>query len=132
MQDTLLSFDHVHLISNDPSAAADWYAEKLDGRITARTEVKGAPQILVSFKGATIIIRGVRTGESAANKAGLQFGLDHFGFQVSQDFDAYCDRLKGKGVVFDLEPTDFSPELRIAFVQAPDGVTIELLHRKGA
>ena len=130
MQDPVLCFHHVHLISHDPAAASDWYAEKLGGRITARTEVKGAPQIMVDFKGATIIIRGLRTGESAAAKSGLQFGLDHFGFQVSRDFDAYCDQLKEKGVLFDLEPMDFTPELRIAFIQAPDGVTIELLHRK--
>ena len=130
MQDPVLSFHHVHLISRDPGAAADWYADKLGGRITARTEVKGAPQIVVGFKGAAIIIRGVRTGEAASDKSGLQFGLDHFGFQVSHDFDAYCDRLKEKGVVFDLEPMDFTPELRIAFIQAPDNVTIELLYSK--
>lgn len=129
MQNPVLSFDHVHLISPNPVAAADWYAEKLGGQITARTEVKGAPQILVRFKGATIIIRGVRTGESAADKAGLQLGIDHFGFQVSNGFDDYCNHLKSKGVVFTMDPVNFTPELRIAFIQAPDGVTIELLHR---
>jgi catechol 2,3-dioxygenase-like lactoylglutathione lyase family enzyme len=131
MDNPTLSFDHVHLVSRDPVAAADWYVEKLDGRITASTQVRGAPQVLIYFSGAMIIIRGRRTGESAIDKAGLQWGVDHFGFQVSSDFDSYCKQLKSKGVVFTLEPVDFGPELRIAFIQAPDGVIIELLHRKG-
>ena len=125
-----ISFDHIHLISRDPVKAADWYVEKLDGRITASTEVRGAPQVLVQFEGATIIIRGQRTGESASVKGGLQWGIDHYGFQVDTDFDDYCSQLKSRGVVFDLDPMDFGPELRIAFIQAPDGVSIELLYRK--
>lgn len=125
-----LSFDHVHLLSEDPVSAADWYVEKLDGRITASAEVRGAPQVLVQFEGATIIIRGQRTGESASGKDGLQWGIDHYGFKVDGDFDEYCKQLKSKGVVFDLEPMDFGPDLRIAFIQAPDRVSIELLYRK--
>ncbi len=132
MQNPTISFDHVHLVSQDPAAAADWYAEKLGGRITANTEIKGAPQILIRFAGATIIIRGQRTGESAAHKQGLEWGLDHFGFHVSSDFDSYCDQLKSKYVAYTLDPVDFGAELRIAFIQAPDGVVIELLHRKAA
>lgn len=124
-----LSFDHVHLVSEAPLAAADWYVEKLDGRIAASTEVRGAPQVLVRFGGATIIIRGQRTGESVSGKVGLQWGIDHFGFHVDGNFDDYCDQLKSKGVVFDLDPMNFGPDLRIAFIQAPDGVSIELLCR---
>lgn len=125
-----LSFDHVHLVSEDPVAAANWYVEKLDGHITANTEVRGAPQVLVQFHGATVIIRGQRTGESVSGQSGLQWGIDHYGFQVDGNFDDYCDRLKSKGVVFNLDPVDFGPDLRIAFIQAPDAVSIELLCRK--
>ena len=130
MANPVLTFDHVHLLSQDPITAAKWYAEKLGGEIMATTEVRGAPQVLVRFQGATIIIRGQRTGESAGDKSGLQWGVDHFGFQVSSDFDGYCDRLRRNGVAFSLDPVDFGPDLRIAFIQAPDGVSIELLHRK--
>jgi len=64
-------------------------------------------------------------------RQGLQWGIDHFGFTVRGDLDAYCNTLKQKGVVFTVDPMDFGPTLRIAFLQAPDGVTIELLQRKG-
>jgi lactoylglutathione lyase len=130
MVNPVLTFDHVHLHSQDPVAAAKGYADTLGGEIMATTEVRGAPQVLVGFQGATIIIRGQRTGETAADKSGLQWGVDHFGFRVSSDFDGYCDRLKHNGIAFSLDPVDFGPDLRIAFIQAPDGVSIELLHRR--
>ena len=46
------------------------------------------------------------------------------------DFDAFCDGLKRKGVTFSVEPHDNNPTTRIAFIDAPDGVSIELLSRK--
>ena len=131
MAATALSFDHVHLVSSDPHAAAAWYVDKLGGRIEHSYEMRGAPQIFVALGDATVIIRGQRTGEQAAERAGLQWGVDHFGFGVSGDFDAYCESLRRAGVTFGLEPTDINPHTRIAFIDAPDGVSIELLQRRG-
>lgn len=124
-----LSFDHVHLVSTDPDAAAAWYQDKLAGRVVNRTEVRGAPQVYVAVGNSTVIIRGQRDGESAGDKRGLEWGVDHFGFGVAGDFDAYCDGLKRSGVEFTLEPRQFTPTTRIAFIKAPDGVSIELLQR---
>lgn len=123
-------FDHVHLISEDPRSAAEWYADKLGGRIIGSAEIRGAPQVIVAFEGATIIVRGQRTGEEAAGKPGLEWGTDHFGFSVKGDFDGFCDDLKKNGVAFTLDPVDFTPTVRIAFIDAPDNVSIELLQRK--
>ncbi|HMK66036.1 MAG TPA: VOC family protein [Thermodesulfobacteriota bacterium] len=125
-----LVFDHVHLISKDPKLTAVWYVEKLGGKVLYNSEFGGAPQVVVGFSGATLIIRGQRKGETAAEKKGLQWGTDHFGFRVDADFDAFCSDLKNKGVNFSLEPMDFTPTIRIAFIDAPDGVSIELLQRK--
>ncbi len=129
MGNAVISFDHVHLISEDPHASAAWYVDKLGGEIESRGEVRGAPQIYVRFEGAVIIIRGKRTGEQVDKKDSLQWGTDHFGFSVSEDLDGFWDRLRQKGVRFTLEPTNVNPTLRIAFIQGPDGEIIELLQR---
>ena len=50
--------------------------------------------------------------------------------RVKGDFDGFCDGLRKRGVTFSLEPTDFNPTTRIAFINAPDGVSVELLNRK--
>lgn len=127
-----LSFDHVHLVSTEPETTAAWYADKLAGTIVNRHEIRGAPQIYVELGNSMVIVRGQRTGEQAGGKQGLEWGVDHFGFSVAGDFDAYCNNLKAAGVSFTMEPTDINPTTRIAFIQAPDGVAIELLQRRAA
>jgi catechol 2,3-dioxygenase-like lactoylglutathione lyase family enzyme len=131
MPDATISFDHVHLIAPNPSTTAQWYVDKLGGRIARSAEVAGAPQIYVSLGGFMVIVRGERPGEQSGDKGGLEWGIDHFGVRVSgSDFDDYCSSLKEKGVAFSMEPRDMNPTTRIAFIHAPDGVSIELLHRK--
>lgn len=130
MPDTTLDFDHVHLVAKDPQATADWYVGKLGGKVVRSLDVKGAPQIYVSFGGFIVIVRGQRPAESAEEKRGLQWGVDHFGVRVKGDFDGFCEGLRKKGVRFSLDPTDFNPTTRIAFINAPDGVSVELLNRK--
>jgi len=130
MPDTSLAFDHVHLVAKDPQATADWYVDKLGGKIARSLDVKGAPQIYVSFGGFIVIVRGQRPAEMAEEKPGLQWGVDHFGVRVKGDFDGFCEGLRKKGVTFGLDPTDFNPTTRIAFIDAPDGVSVELLNRK--
>jgi catechol 2,3-dioxygenase-like lactoylglutathione lyase family enzyme len=128
MSNPNMVFDHVHLVSKDPKSTAGWYEEKLGGRVVNSSEVLGAPSIVVSFKGATIIIRGQRPGEQVKEKTGIEWGTDHFGFRVDGDFDGFCGDLKKNGVKFTVNPMDFGPSARIAFIEAPDGVSIELVH----
>ena len=130
MGNATVSFDHVHLISENPHAAASWFVEMLGGEIEKSQEVRGAPQIYVRFSGAAIIVRGRRPGERPGKKGGLVWGTDHFGFNVSEGLDGLCDGLRQKGVRFTLEPTNIDPSLRIAFIEGPDGTIIELLERQ--
>ncbi len=126
-----ITFDHIHLLSKNPRATADWYVDKLGGDIVRDGEVRGAPQIYVAIGGgAMLIVRGERPGESSSDKTALAWGVDHFGVQVKGDFSAFCAGLKAKGVQFSVEPRDFNPTTQLAFINAPDGVSVELLNRK--
>ena len=129
MSDARLSFDHVHLVAKDPDATARWFKEKLGAEVKKSASVAGAPQVYMALGGSLVIIRGERPKEQPENKAGLEWGLDHFGMYVHGDFDAYCAGLKQKGVRFVVEPKQNSPTTRVAFIEAPDNVTIELLCR---
>ena len=130
MANASLAFDHIHVIAKDPQSAADWYVDKLGGKLVKSGDVRGAPQLYLSFGSAFVIVRGQRPGELAKDKSNLEWGADHFGFQVKGDFDAFCAELRAKGVTFSMEPTDINAATRIAFVNAPDGVSVELLSRK--
>ena len=96
MSSVNIVFDHVHVISKNPEASVNWFVENLGGERGEGGIFKGAPQIPVRFNGATVIVRGERTGESADEKSGLEWGTDHFAFEVSGDFDAYLRRPQGK------------------------------------
>lgn len=134
----MVAFDHIHLISRDPQAAADWYREMFGGEITAVQEnLRGAPQIDVRVGGTTIVIRGRRPGEHPAETGSMQhfdgysshdeWGIDHFGFTYHGDLRAFCTELKRKGVGMAVEPWEFKPGLVLCYVAAPDGVSIELI-----
>ena len=140
MSGAQIAFDHVHIICKDPDAAAKWYADMLGGTITRRGEARGAPQITVQFEGARILVRGQRPGEQPGDKNTLQsfdnfvshdqWGTDHFGFTVAGDLIAFCDTIREKGGEFSVEPYEFVPGTRIAYLAGPDNVTIELVESK--
>lgn len=140
MSGAQIAFDHVHIICKDPDAAAQWYADMLRGTITRRGEARGAPQIEVQFEGARILVRGQRPGEQPGDKNTLQsfdnfvshdqWGTDHFGFKVAGDLIAFCNAIREKGGKFSVEPYEFVPGTRIAYLAGPDNVTIELVESK--
>lgn len=135
-----LSFDHIHLISEDPKAAAAWYENILGGEIVADYELRGAPQINVQVGGMQVIIRGRRPGESPVSTRAMrdfadysshdEWGTDHFGYTYHGDLKAFCEEIRGKGATLAVEPWEFSPGALICYVAAPDGVSIELVQAR--
>ncbi len=137
-----LAFDHVHLLSRDARAAANWYKEMFGGEISAvQEDLRGAPQIDVRVGGMTIVIRGRRPGENPVDTKPMrhfdgysshdEWGTDHFGFTYHGDLMAFCEQLKQKGVRMAVEPWEFKPGMVLCYVAAPDGVSIELIQAPG-
>lgn len=135
-----IAFDHIHLVSANPSETAQWYVDKLGGDIKASYTVRNAPQISVVVGGITLLIRGVRKGEVPGTPSPMQhyddysshneWGTDHFGFTYRGDLGEYCDSLKAKGCTFAVEIWEFTPGNRICYLAAPDGVSIEIVEGK--
>ena len=135
-----LTFDHVHIISQDPKAAAHWYEEILGGRITAEYELRSAPQINVKLGGMQVIIRGKRPGEELVSTRPMreyadysshnEWGTDHFGFTYQGDLRAFCEEIRAKGATFAVEPWEFTPGTVLCYVAGPDGVSIELVQAR--
>ena len=135
-----LSFDHIHIISEDPHTAAKWYEDKLGATIRDERELRSAPQITVGLGGMTILIRGRRPGEDPSRPVQMQdfedysshneYGTDHFGFTYHGDLREYCEELRARGATFVVEPWEFSPGGPICYLAAPDGVSIELMQAR--
>ena len=57
-----------------------------------------------------------------------RYGLDHFGFETD-DLERLSGNLKNNGVKFNCEPWTMPSGSMVAFVVAPDEVSIELIQR---
>ncbi len=122
------TYDHIHLRSPDPEATASWY-ERMLGAEVIRSTQQGKPRIDLKLGGANIFLAPVTPGDGVNPPPTTPYqGLDHFGLCVS-GIDAVVAELKGKGVEFTKEPTTVRPGVRVAFLRAPEGVSIELLDR---
>ena len=137
MSNPAFKFDHVHIISENPKASADWYVEMFGATIVADTVVRGAAQIFVGLGRMTILIRGRRPGEAPVAARPIQpyadfsshntWGTDHFGFLYEGDLEAFCAELRAKGVRFPVELKKGVNGSLLCYVAAPDGVSIELM-----
>lgn len=123
-----LTWDHIHLRTANPETMAQWF-EKMLGAEVVRSMQEGKPRIDLKLGGANIFIAPVAAGEKINDAPTTPYrGLDHFGLAVS-GIDAIAADLKAKGVEFTREPTTVRPGVRICFLRAPEGVSIELLDR---
>jgi lactoylglutathione lyase len=124
-------FDHLHVFCSDVDATERWFVEGLGAALVERRLSRGVRVSELQLGGAQILIRAAREGEQLAPAGVRHFGADHFGLRVA-DVDATVAELRRRGVRIEVEPWDFGPTMRIAFVKGPDEVRIELLQTKEA
>ena len=122
-------FDHIHINCTDLAATERWFTEGMGAEVAGRGLSFGIPVTNLRFTGITVLLRPARPNEQLSVGPSPRFGEDHFGVMVD-NLDAAAAELKGRGVAFDMEPRDFGPGLRIAFVRGPDNVRIEIMERK--
>ena len=126
------AINHVHIRSADPHTTAAWYEkhfeaeivserEVMPGTITIGMEVGGPVRLNVSSKPA-----GSSDERSTAELNRL--GLEHFGFNV-EDLEADLARLKSAGIRVVLPLTEVTGGTRLAYIEGPDDVLIELVQR---
>jgi len=102
---------------------------KMLGAEVKRSMQQGKERIDLKLGGANIFIAPIGDGENVNAAPKIPYrGLDHFGLAVS-GIDEIAAGLKAKGVEFTKEPTTVRPGVRICFIKAPEGVSIELLDR---
>lgn len=102
----------------------------LGGKQTFESEFKGAKLYYVNLNGFNLfLIEKLPEGDPLPAAIETRVGVDHFGVAVD-DMDAAVTDLKTKGVHFVVEPMQVRPGVRIAYIEAPDKVRIELCERK--
>ena len=122
-------YDHMHVRSRDVRKTAEYYRDMFDAEIVESIQSDGKPRTDLDLNGLTIFIAAVPQEATTPPAPGEPYvGRDHFGLRV-ENMDEAVAELKRRGATFTLEPRTIRPGVRIAFVQAPDNVRIELLER---
>ncbi len=125
----VFKFNHIHIYSRDPMATARYYERMFGAKIIESVQSDGKPRIDLDMNGVSVfLLRIAPDAEMPDSPAVPHLGLDHFGFTVD-DLDKAAAELKRKGAVFTLEPNTIRPGVRIAYVQAPENVRVELVER---
>ena len=123
------SYDHIHLRSRDPKATAQFYERMFGAKILESIQSDGQPRIDLDINGLTVFIARVPPdADIASEPADPHLGLDHFGLRVD-NLDAAAAELRQRGATFTVEPHQLRPGVKIAFLQCPDNVRVELLER---
>ena len=126
------SINHVHIRSADPQGSASWYEkyfgatklferEVMPGTVTISLEMGGPVRLNISSKP-----EGTSDARSVAELP--QLGLEHFGFDV-EDLESELKRLEAEGIRVVLPLTQVPRGTRLAYIEGPDDVLIELVQR---
>lgn len=123
VQDTAkLGLHHLHLRAPDAAAALAWYTGNFGGTVgKLKDRIEG-----INYGGVWLLVQKA----DAVPSAGTAF--DHIGFRPA-NVDALVAGLKAKNVKVTTEPRPLTlpsgVSMRLAFVESPDGVRIELVQR---
>ena len=125
------NINHIHLKSHDPRATADWWVKAFNFTIASDVVRDAGDRFVtcVSENGIRVPISEPMPGQDfAPGDAGLRYGLEHFGID-SSDLEADIARLESLGATLLEGPRDNGPTMRIAFVEVPENVRLELIQR---
>ena len=126
--------NHVHIRSADPASSADWYTEHFGANKVSEREVMPGTVTISMDMGSPVrlnISSQVAGSSSESAVAELnRLGLEHFGFDV-EDIDADISRLSAAGVRIVLPITEVPGGAKLAYIEGPDNVLIELVQPPG-
>ncbi len=124
------AINHVHIRSLDPRASASWYEEHFNAKTLSEREVMpGTITVSMEVGGPVRLNISSQPAGSSDERAVAELnrlGLEHFGFGVD-NLKAKLDSLETGGVRIVLPMTEVAGGTRLAYIEGPDDVLIELV-----
>lgn len=122
-----LAIDHAHFRCADLEAASEFYQRVLGAEFIKRTEHNGRVIITLQLGGVYLCLSPQPEGSALhleENKNRL--GVYHLAFLVP-NLDAAVAECKRRGAHFVAENYPAAPTRKVAFMEAPDGMQVELM-----
>lgn len=124
------AINHVHIRAKDPGRSAAWYEKYFGAKILSNREVMpGTISIVMDAGGPTRLSISSRPAGSSDERAVAELnrlGLEHFGFSTDS-IEADIAKFEKAGVRIVLPVTEVPGDLKIAYLEGPDDVLIELM-----
>ncbi len=126
--------NHVHIRSADPPASAAWYMEHFGAeKVSEREVMPGTVTISMDMGSPVRLNISSQVAGSSDERATAEMnrlGLEHFGFDV-EDIESDIARLSAAGVRVVLPITEVPGGAKLAYIEGPDDVLIELVQPPG-
>lgn len=126
------AINHVHIRSNDAEASAAWYTEHFGAKLLSSREVMPGTITITMDTGSPVRlnISSQREGESQERAVAdiNRLGLEHYGFETD-DIVADLVHFESAGIRIVMPITDVGSGSKIAYIEGPDDVVIELVQR---
>ena len=125
--------NHLHFRSEDPDGAAKFYCDNFGAVIASERPLSTTKSITLELNGETLMtISGRAEGEDPVpGSTEPRYGLDHFGFEVD-DMEEAAANFRANGVHMICEPWTMPSGSMVAFIEAPDHVSVEIIQRPRA
>lgn len=124
-----IKFNHIHIKARDPEKSAAWYGRAFGFTVKDRMVRPPGDLFLTcaTADGVTVMISGLKPGDDLpAGSAKAHLGLEHFAVDTD-DFDRDLAHLISLGAPVLDGPHLTATGMRIAFIEGPDDVRIELM-----
>ena len=126
------AINHVHIRSNDAEASAAWYTEHFGAKLLSSREVMPGTITITMDTGSPVRlnISSQREGESQERAVAdiNRLGLEHYGFETD-DIVADLVHFESAGISIVMPISDVGSGSKIAYIEGPDDVVIELVQR---
>lgn len=115
-----LNFDHLHIYSETPEAAAELYCSAFGAERQGEAQTANGLRVVLNLGGLRLYIEQAPPG---------RLGLDHMAFRT-ENLDTALAGIAAQGGQILAPARDAGPGLRIAFAETTDQGRIEILERR--
>ena len=124
----MFRINHIHLKAPDPRKTAQWYVDTFGAVIAGEGEgLGGSRSVRLDIGESRINVSSAHAGASLPEGTSDEhFGLEHFGFHTD-DIEGVMADLEARGTVVLLPITRMATGSKIAYIEGPDRVRIELV-----
>ena len=128
------AINHVHIRSSDPNASAAWYTEHFGAKVLSSREVMPGSITITMDTGSPVRLNISSPPPGSSDERAVaeinRLGLEHYGFDTD-DIEADIAHFEGAGVRVIMPVRDVGSGAKIAYIEGPDDVVIELVQPAG-